>query len=394
METLTGIEAYGQSLEALADAGRLRRCRTVEPVPGEPWLVCRVDGRRAVNFCSNNYLGLTEDARLKEAAMAAVRKHGVGSGASRLVSGTSGLVLELETELARFKDAEAALVFNTGYQANVALIQGLVAAGDWLFLDKLNHASIVDGALLSGARWTRYRHLDWEHLARKLEKAPADGRKWIVTDSLFSMDGDLADLRVLCDLAERYGALILVDEAHATGVFGEERGSGLAEAQGVCRRIALQMGTFSKGLGGFGAYVAGPEVLIRVLINRARGLIYSTALPPAVVGAALAAVRVVRDDPSPRQKLWENVRYFKPRLDAVLARHGLSCPSESQILPVVLGDRVMAVCEALLARGYFVQGIRPPTVPEGTSRLRMTLSAAHTREQLDGLLSALDEVLA
>lgn len=394
MEIQTGIDSYEEALSALAATGRLRQCRVVEPELNELWPVCRIDGQRAVNFSSNNYLGLAEHPQLKAAAISAIEQYGTGSGASRLVSGTSALIQELETEVARFKTTESALIFNSGYQANVALLQALVSAGDWLFLDKLNHASIVDGALLCGARWTRYRHLDWEHLERKLQKAPVDVKKWIVTDSLFSMDGDWAELPVLCDLAERYDAMLLVDEAHATGLFGETRSSGLAEAQGVSQRITLHMGTFSKGLAGFGAYVAGPDVLIQTLINRARGLIYSTALPPAVIGAALAAIRLVQSDSEPKQKLWANVAYFKPRLEIVLARHGLDCPSHSQILPIILGKRAMRVFAALLEQGYFVQGIRPPTVPEGTDRLRITLSAAHTQEQLDGLLTALDNVLA
>lgn len=394
MESLSeGLLSYQQELDELVEQGQLRRCRLIETDPHNPVLI-RIEGQAAINFSSNDYLGLSHDPRLREATIEAVRDYGTGSGGSRLIGGTGPLVCELEEALARFKQTEAALVLNSGYQANVTLMQALLSSEDRVFCDKLNHASLMDGVLLSGARWTRYKHLDLWHLEEKLKKAPPEARKWIVTDSVFSMDGDYPDLKALVTLAERYGALTLVDEAHATGLFGARSG-GLCEEQAVSNRVTLQMGTFSKALGGFGAYAAGSKVMIETLINKARGFIYSTALPPAVTGAALAAIELVQTDTTQKQRLWENVRFFESELQTAGLADRLSLPLGSPIVPLVIGDsnQTLAVSRALLEAGYFVQGIRPPTVPPGTARLRIALSAAHTKEQLAGLVQALAHAL-
>ena len=397
---------YQQTLDTLNAEGRLRRCRTIVPMAAngsspEPnnsnasAMQVSVDGQAAINFSSNDYLGLASDERLKAASIAAIQQYGTGSSASRLISGTGPLVLELEQELARFKQAEAALVLNSGYQANVGILQAILQPGDWVFCDRLNHASLVDGCQLSGARWTRYHHLNLENLEVRLKKAPSQARKWIVTDTAFSMDGDYPDLVTLAEIAERHNALIMVDEAHATGLYGAQRSSGLCEQFGVSHRIALQMGTFSKALGGSGAYVAGSKVMIDTLINHARGFIYSTALPPAVIASALAAVRLVQHDPEPRRRLWDNVTRFEQAARPAGLTERLSLPLKSPIVPILVGDsaKTVQVSQALLDAGYFVQGIRPPTVPPGTARLRIALSAAHSAAQIEGLVAALSRTL-
>ena len=395
------LSSYQQALDALSNEGRLRRCRTVRAtsereatsLEDSTPMAISVDGQAAINFSSNDYLGLAQDERLKAAAIEAIQRYGTGSSASRLISGTGPLVLELEQALAPFKLAEAALVFNSGYQANVGILQAILQPGDWVFCDRLNHASLVDGCQLSGARWTRYHHLDPQNLEFRLKKAPTEARKWIVTDTAFSMDGDYPDLTALVDLAERHNALIMVDEAHATGLYGEQRSSGLCEQFGVSDRIALQMGTFSKALGGAGAYVAGSQVMIDTLVNRARGFIYSTALPPAVIAAAHAAIQLVQTETAPKTQLWENVALFEQLADAAGLSDRLSRPLKSPIIPILVGDSVktVQVSQALLESGYFVQGIRPPTVPPGTSRLRIALSATHTPAQIEGLVQTLGQ---
>lgn len=381
---------YQSELAQKAVDGQLRRCKVVTALPDLSAVTVSVEGVAAVNFSSNDYLGLASDERLKRAAIEAVQQYGTGSTASRLICGTSPLITELETELAEFKRAEAALVFNSGYQANVAILQAILRSGDYVFCDKLNHASLMDGCLLSGAHWTRYRHLDLGHLEEKLKKAPVGVRKWVVTDSVFSMDGDYPDLRQLVAIAERYGALVMVDEAHATGLYGD-KGSGLCEQFGVQERVALQMGTFSKALGSSGAYVAGSRILIDWLVNHARGFIYSTAQPPAVIGASLAAIRLIQSDASLKERLWQHVARMESLLRQLDLGQRVSLPLKSPIVPVLIGDSVdtLRVSQALLESGYFAQGIRPPTVPPKTGRLRIALSAAHTDSQIEGLVQAL-----
>jgi glycine C-acetyltransferase len=357
--------------------GLYRRLRRIDG-PEDPEVT--VDGRRAILLCSNNYLGLANDPEVVNAAREAALRYGAGSGSSRLISGTLAIHSDLEAEIAEWKGAERALVFSSGYHANLGIIQALVGRGDLLLSDELNHASLIDGCRLSRAEIRIYPHKDLDALAREL-RAAAARRVLVVTDSVFSMDGDRAPLAEICDLAERDGAAVMVDEAHATGVLGET-GSGLVDELGLRERVLVQMGTLSKALGSFGAYVAGSSSLVDLLVNRARTFIFTTALPPPAVAAARAAIGIVRREPERRRRLWQNAE----ALHRAVASAGVEMPPlESPILPIVLGDagRTMNVCERLLERGVFAQGIRPPTVPPGTSRLRATVMATHTPEQIE-----------
>jgi glycine C-acetyltransferase len=365
--------------------------RTLRRVDGEQGSSVAVDGKRRILLCSNNYLGLANHPALKKAASEALERFGCGSGASRLISGTMALHQDLEERVAAFKGTEAALIFNSGFQANTGIIPALVEREDAVFSDALNHASIIDGCRLSRAKVHIYRHCDPDHLGSLLQREAQARRKLIVTESVFSMDGDLAPLADIVSHAERYGALLMVDEAHATGLFGPH-GAGLAQELGLQDGVDIQMGTFSKALGSFGAYVAGSKAMIELLVNRARPFIYSTSLPPPVLGASLAAVDLVEKDRSLRDSLWSNVRFAKQELASL----GLGKEAaESPIFPIVIGDpeKTLQAATALDERGVFVQAIRPPTVPAGTSRLRLTVMATHSRQELQTALIALSEVL-
>lgn len=372
------MRSFAEELDDLRAEGLYRSLRTVA---GASQSYVEVEGRRALLLCSNNYLGLADHPALKQAAGHAL-SFGTGSGASRLVSGTLSLHERLEARLADFKGTERALLFNSGYAANTGIISAVVGRGDVILSDRLNHASIVDGAILSRATFLRYPHRDMEALERLLQEKRGTGRCLVVTDGVFSMDGDVAPLRRLADLARQYRALLMVDDAHGCGVLGE-RGRGSAEVCGVLDRIDLQMGTLGKGFGSYGAYVAASAEMCEYLVNRARSFIFSTSLPPAVLAASLAAVEVV-DSPegaSLRQKLAANVALFKERL----AHAGLqTMESETQIVPVFVGDAedTMRCSAKLLDEGLFVQGIRPPTVPAGSCRLRCTVMATHAEEEL------------
>lgn len=379
-------DVAAEALRLLEHRGLLRDLRTVSSATD-----CWVDlgGRRTLLLCSNNYLGLANHPTLVAAAADAAARWGVGVGASRLISGSLALHHQLETEIASWKRAEAAVLFNSGYHANVGTIAALVGEGDAIFSDALNHASIIDGCRLSRARVVVYPHNDVNALESELARVPAR-RRLIVTDSVFSMDGDMAPLREICELAERYDAWVMVDEAHATGVLGPT-GAGLVEQLGLHERVAVQMGTLGKALGCFGAFVAARRDVVRLLVNRARSLVFTTALPPPVVGAALAAVRLVRAEPERRARLQANAR----ALHAALQRMGAPVPAApSHILPVVLGSeaRTMECSARLLERGVWVQGIRPPTVPPGTARLRATVMATHSEDDLRFAASAFASV--
>jgi 8-amino-7-oxononanoate synthase len=297
---------------------------------------------------------------------------------------------ELESKIAALKGTEAALVFNSGFQANTGILSTLAGEGDVIFSDALNHASIIDGCRLSRAKTQVYRHRDLNHLEQQLKEAPSGARKLIVTETIFSMDGDEAPLGGIVDLAEKYDAMVMVDEAHATGVFGAN-GAGVVAKLGLGERVAIQMGTLGKALGGFGAYVAGSAALRDLLINRCRSFIFTTALPPAVMAMALAALDLVKQEPQRRDVLWANCRSLKQGLTKLGFELG---SSESPILPLMVGDatKCMELSERLLERGVFAQGIRPPTVPPGTSRLRITLMATHTAAQIERALKIFKEV--
>ena len=374
-------------LDRLKEAGLYRTLRQIEGDQG-PTLV--LDGREVINFSSNNYLGIANHPALRAAAKAAIDRYGCGSGASRLISGNMTLHEELERKIAEFKGTEAALVFNSGFQANTGILSTLVGEGDVVFSDALNHASIIDGCRLSRAKVAVYGHRDMNQLEHELKRAPPAGRKLIVTETLFSMDGDEAPLAEIVELAEKHSAMVMVDEAHATGVY-EPNGAGLVAKLGLGERVLVQMGTLGKALGGFGAYVAGSKALRDLLINRCRSFIFTTSLPPAVMAMGIAAIDLVIEEPQRRQALWNNCE----RLRAGLSGLGYSLGNgRSQILPVIVGDATMCMklSEGLLHRGVFAQGIRPPTVPQGTSRLRATLMATHTQSQLDKALQVFKEM--
>ena len=349
----------------------------------------QVDGQRAVLLSSNNYLGLAEHPALREAAIQALERYGCGAGASRSISGTMESHRELEERIARFKGCEEALVFSTGYMANIGLLTTVVEEGDLILSDEFNHASIVDGCRLSRAEVWVYRHRDMDHLEDLLKRS-THRRRLIVTDGVFSMEGDIAPLPAIRALADQYGPLVMVDDAHATGVLGEG-GRGTAEHFDLMGRIDIQMGTLGKALGGFGAYVAGSRDLIDFLINRCRTFLYTTALPPAIAAIALAALEVVEREPQLRKRLWENTAYFKEGLESLGFNMGMS---ETPICPILIGDNAltMEADHRLMARGVFVQGIRPPTVPPQGSRLRAALMATHTEKDLKSALDAFQTV--
>ena len=370
-------------LAEVKENGLYRRLRAVE---GAQDAAIVLEGREVLLFSSNNYLGLANHPALKQAAQKAIEKYGCGSGASRLISGSMTIHHELEQRLATLKKTEAALVFPTGYHANIGVLSALMGPGDTILSDSLNHASIIDGCRLSRADTRVYRHADTTHLSELLQACPATGRRLIVTDSVFSMDGDLAPLAEIVSLAQQYDAWVMVDEAHATGVFGPH-GSGLVEELGLTGQVDIQMGTLGKALGCVGAFVAGSHALIDWLVNRARSFIYTTAIPPAMAAAVLAALDIVEREPERRQQLWANTRELADGLRSLGYTLGAT---RSQILPVIIGEagETMAVAEAILQRGVFAHGIRPPTVPEGTSRIRVTPMATHTSEHLSRTLDA------
>jgi glycine C-acetyltransferase/8-amino-7-oxononanoate synthase len=382
-----------ENLDSLKGQGMLRTLKTIAGVQGPRVML---EGHQVLLLCSNNYLGLAGHPDLIEASCAATRRFGVGSGASRLVSGTMELHDQLEKRIAAFKKTEAALVFNSGYAANTGILQGLVDPGDVIFSDQLNHASIIDGCRLSGVRTVVYPHRDMAALESLLqdESSRRHGRFLIVTDGIFSMDGDMAPLVELVALKERFDALLMVDDAHGTGVLGAT-GRGTAELLGCLDRVDLHMGTLGKALGCFGAYLAADRVVIDTLINRSRSFIFSTSLPPGVLGAALAAFDLVDglEGAQRRQSLEVNRKLFAERLQ----QGGVDlCGSVTQIVPVLTGEPVptMEAARRLLDAGIFVQGIRPPTVPVGRCRLRATLMADHRPDEVRAAADLILETLA
>jgi 8-amino-7-oxononanoate synthase len=382
-----GHDSISAELRRIHEAGLYRSLRRVESDQGP---ILLLDGREVINFSSNNYLGLANHPELCLAAKEAIDRYGCGSGASRLISGNMALLEELESKIAELKGTEAALVFNSGFQANTGILATLAGEGDVILSDALNHASIIDGCRLSRAKLAVYGHCDMEELERGLKDAPHQSRKLIVTESLFSMDGDEAPLMEIVGLAEKYCANVLVDEAHATGVY-EPNGAGLVAKLGLGDRILVQMGTLGKALGGFGAYVAGSRALRELLINRCRSFVFTTALPPAVMAMGIAAIDLVMREPERRQALWSNRERLKIGLTELGYSLGNSC---SQILPLMIGDptRCMKLSEAALQRGVFAQGIRPPTVPPGTSRLRITVMATHRLEHIEQALETFKDL--
>ncbi len=345
-----------------------------------------MNGKEVLLLCSNNYLGLAEHPGLKQAACAALEHYGSGTGASRLVSGNMDLHEELEGRIAAFKDTEAATVFNSGYAANTGVIPAVAGDGDVILSDELNHASIIDGCRLSRARTAVYRHRDLNHLESLLQEQSTARRRLIVTDGVFSMDGDIAPLADIVLLAERYNAIVMVDDAHATGVLGKQ-GRGTAEHFGLEDRVHIQMGTLGKAFGSFGAYVAGDRGLIHYLMNTCRSYIFSTSLPPAVCAASIAALDLVVSEPWRRDKLWEN----RERLVSGLVSRGISTGgSQTPIIPVAVGnaEKALQAAQALIERGIFASAIRPPSVPDGSARIRATVMATHSDRDIDNAIDA------
>ncbi|RIK83224.1 MAG: 8-amino-7-oxononanoate synthase [Planctomycetota bacterium] len=373
-------------LHALQRRNLLRRLPAALKSQGA---VVQCDGKPLVNFASNDYLGLASDPRLVEAAVNACRTSGVGRGASPLVCGRSTEHEELERRLAALEGTEAALVFPSGFAANAGTVPALAGRGDAIYADAKNHASLIDGCRLSRAETHVYPHADAAALGRMLEQSRGYRRRLIITDTLFSMDGDLAPLREIAALAERYEAMLLVDEAHATGVFGE-RGRGVAEALGVEGAGVVRVGTMSKALGSAGGFVCGPRPLVEWLVNRARSYVFSTAHPASASAAAMAALEIIVAEPMRRVRLLETAGRVRDRLRAQGWNTGASA---SQIVPVVVGAAAAAVqlSQRLRERGYWVPAIRPPSVPPGESLLRLSLTASHTAEMIDGLLEALGQ---
>jgi 8-amino-7-oxononanoate synthase len=360
-----------ERLAELESSGLRRRLRLVEGPQG-PQVV--LDGRPVLLLCSNNYLGLADHPRLRQAAADAALTLGTGAGASRLISGTMSIHAELESRLAEFKGTEAALLFGSGYLANTGTIAALAQRGDVVFSDELNHASIIDGCRLAGADTFVYRHADTEHLEWGLRRT-AGRAALIATDGVFSMDGDIAPLAELTDLARRHDCRLLVDEAHATGCIGPG-GRGSVAAAGLSGEIDVIVGTLGKALGGYGAYVCGSAETMDFLVNSARPFIFSTAPPPPVVAAAGAALDILIESPERVERLGQNAAALR---EGLRAEGFESMGSETQIVPLLIGeaDDAMALCERLLAEGVFAQAIRPPTVPPGTCRLRLTTMATH-----------------
>ena len=381
------LDWLDDELTHLRDADLDRHLQTFAGAQG-PTLA--IAGREFVNFGANDYLALAGDPRLAAAAVAGPERDGGGAGASPLVVGHASSHERLERELADFEGTEAALLFATGYAANVGVVTALVGRGDVVFSDELNHASIVDGCRLSRAEVRVYPHNDVDALSKQLQDAQTFRRRMIVTDGLFSMDGDVAPLACLVELAKRNDAMLVVDEAHATGVFGPH-GRGTCEAAGVEDEVEVRVGTLSKGLGSVGGFVAGRRSLVEWLVNKARPYVFSTALPPAAAAASCAALDVVRTEPARRIELLQRAE----RLRSTLRAQGWDVgPSVSQIIPLVVGDaaRTMQLAAQLRERGFLVPPIRPPSVPVGAARLRLSLSYGHTPEQIARLTTTLAEL--
>jgi 8-amino-7-oxononanoate synthase len=370
---------------ALASIHKANWYRSTQTISSKAGTTAIVDGREMLMFASNNYLGLAGDRRLIDAAISATETYGTGATGSRLVSGHLALHGQLETAIADLKNTEAALVFSSGYLANLGTIAAIVGARDFILGDEYNHSCLKKGGLLSGATAIDYRHLDLTDLTAKLQENRSKYRRClIITDSVFSMDGDLAPLREIMDLAQEYDCMVLVDEAHGTGVFGD-RGGGLTQALGIQQDL-IQVGTLSKALGSLGGYVAGSAKLIDYLRNRAATWIYTTALSPADTGAAIAAIEIVKTEPQLRDRLWQNVQFFKQGLQSLVIQ---AIAYDSPIMAIAVGDiaKTMEIAANLRKNGIFAPAIRPPTVP--TPRIRITLMASHTQAQIQFLLQCL-----
>ena len=370
-------------LQALKDQGLYFQVRVLQSEQGP---IALIDGKRVINLASNNYLGLTTHPRLREAAIQAIRDYGVGSGAVRTIIGTMTLHEELERRLADFKHTEAAIVFQSGFTANTGVIPALVGEGDVIVSDELNHASIIDGCRLTRAKRVVYKHKDVGELKQRLEEAKGARRVLVVTDGIFSMDGDIAPLDRIVEVAEPYGAIVMVDDAHASGVLGAN-GRGTVDHYGLHGRVHVQVGTLSKAIGALGGYIAGSKALREWLIQRGRPYLFSTSHPPSVAATCLAALDVLLEEPGLIERLWENTRYFKAGLQQLGFNTGIS---ETPITPVIVGesDKALRLSARLFEEGVFAQAIVYPTVAQDKARVRTIVTAGHSREDMDRALAA------
>jgi len=374
-------------LASLREQGLYRRLRVLD---GEQRAHTSVDHRPVVNLSSNNYLGLTTHPRLRDRAATALATLGVGTGSVRPIAGTMAIHMELEHRLAAFKNTEAAVVFQSGFAANAGTVSSILTKDDAIVSDELNHASIIDGARLSRATIKVFPHRDVGAARRILEELPRGQRKLLITDGVFSMDGDLGALPALCDLADEFGCIMMVDDAHASGVFGRE-GRGTVDHFGLHGRVDVQVGTLSKAIGALGGYVAGSRSLIEFLYHRARPFLFSTSHPPSVAATCIAAIDVLESEPQWIEKLWENTKFFKVGLQTLGFDTGVS---ESPITPVIVGDAALAMklSDRLFEEGVFAQGIGFPTVARGRARVRTIVTATHTQDELQFALDCFGRV--
>ena len=381
------LDYLSRDLDALKQQGLYRHLRILD---GEQSHKSTFDHQQVVNLSSNNYLGLTTHPKLREKALEAVRQLGVGSGSVRSIAGTMDIHMELERRLAVFKKTEAVVVFQSGFAANAGTVAAVLSKDDVVISDELNHASIIDGSRLSRATIKVFPHKDAEAARKIVKELPAGQRKLLITDGVFSMDGDLGSLPDLCALAEEYGCIMMVDDAHASGVFGAN-GRGTIDHFGMHGRVDIQVGTLSKAIGALGGYVAGSKALIEFLYHRARPFLFSTSHPPAVAAACIAAVDVLEQEPQIIERLWENTRFFKAGLKSLGFNTGLS---ESPITPVIAGDGALAMklSDRLFQEGVFAQGIAFPTVARDKARVRTIVTATHTRDELQFALDVFGKV--
>jgi glycine C-acetyltransferase len=381
------LRYLADELDALRAQGLYRRLRVLD---GEQKARTSFDHRSVVNLSSNNYLGLTTHPKLRERAVEAIRLFGVGSGSVRPIAGTMSIHMELEQKLAEFKHTEATVVFQSGFTANAGTVSSILGKDDFIVSDELNHASIIDGARLSRATIKVFPHRDAAAARAIVAALPRDRRRLIITDGVFSMDGDIGALPELCDVADEFGCIMMVDDAHASGVFGKN-GRGTVDHFGLHGRVDVQVGTLSKAIGALGGYVAGSKALIEFLYHRARPFLFSTSHPPAVAAACLGAIEVLETEPQLIERLWDNTRFFKSGLQALGFNTGTS---ESPITPVIVGDaaRAMKLSDELFQEGVFAQGIGFPTVARDTARVRTIVTATHTRDELQFALEAFGKV--
>lgn len=385
---MSKIEFIAQEIESLREQGLFNIIRTIEGPQGG-WFT--VDGKKVLNLCSNNYLGFADHPKLKEAAKKAVDEYGVGPGAVRTIAGTQSIHLELEKKLAEFKHAPACIVFQAGFTANTAVIPAITGDGDIIFSDELNHASIIDGCRLSKARVVRYAHNDKEDLRKQIREHKDSARRMlIITDGVFSMDGDIAPLPEIVEVADEFGAMVMVDDAHGEGVLGDS-GRGIANHFKLEGKVEVEVGTLSKAFGVMGGFITGPAVLIDYLKQRGRPFLFSTGLTPADTAAAIAAIDVLLESDEPVKRLWDNAAYFQKGLKAAGFDTG---HSQTPITPVMLGEAKLAsdFSKRLFEKDIFAQSISYPTVARGKARIRCMLSAAHTKEDLDFAVARFTEV--